>query len=206
MNERKFYILLVGIMLGFFIMAQSKSLSAVNDILERDNKSNVFQEIQILKEKNKSLKGEMSDLEANLELLSNQGEALKAINDEIEKYEKLSGQSPIFGPGVVVKLDGDISTQWLTDFINELWNTGAQAVDVNGIRLTNDTLGFDTLPQGQILLNGSILSSPYTIGFIGEYSVIMPNLEVSGGIFDRLRSSFPDLVITLDRKDILRMN
>ncbi len=204
MNERKVYILLVATVLGFFIMTQNRSFNQL-EVLSRDGKSNVFQEIQILKEKNKSLKGEMSDLEANLEVLTSQGNSLEAIEEEIKRYTKLSGQSPIFGPGLVVKLDGNITTPWLVDFINELWGTGAQAVDVNGIRITNETLGFDTLPQGQSLLNGSVLSPPFVIGIIGESSVILPNLEVSGGIFSRMHSSLPNLVISVDRKDILKI-
>jgi len=204
MDTRKVYILVVAILLGVFVVAQNKSFNKL-DVLSRDGKSNVFQEIQILKEKNISLKGEMNDLEANLKLLTTQGDALQAIDDEIKRYSKLSGKSPIFGPGFIIKFDGKITTPWLVDFINELWSTGAQAVDINGIRITNETVGFDSLPQGQVLLNGSILSSPFNIEVIGESSTILGNLQVGGGILQRMKASLPNVKVIYERKDIVQM-
>ncbi|PIR54667.1 hypothetical protein COU74_05260 [Candidatus Peregrinibacteria bacterium CG10_big_fil_rev_8_21_14_0_10_36_19] len=204
MDPRKIYILVVAILLGIFVVAQNKSFNKL-DVLSRDGKSNVFQEIQILKEKNLSLKSEMDDLEANLKLLTSQGDALKAIDDEIKRYTKISGQSPIFGPGFYIKFEGKITTPWLVDFINELWSTGAQAVAVNGIRITNETVGFDSLPQGQVLLNGSILSSPFVIEVIGESSTILGNIEVGGGILQRMKAALPGMKVSYERKDIIQM-
>ena len=103
-------------------------------------------------------------------------------------------------------LDGKFSTPWMIDIVNELFNSGAQAVSVNGIRIVNKTSGFDTLPKGQILLNGSILSSPYTVNAIGESSTLATLIQSPGGIFDRLKKAFPTLKSTITTKDIIQMD
>lgn len=201
----KVLIVFSALVLGFFIVVQLRSFENVNEIIFRDQESNVFQEIQILKDKNDNLLDEIAELENTISQLTNQNSALEAIDDEIAKYKKLTGDFPVFGPGITVTLDGGISTAWVIDLINEFFNSGAQAVAVNGIRITNKTLGFDTLPQGQILLNGSILSSPYTFDVIGESEVLMKVLDLPGGIFERLQSNFPGLEISMVRKEVIQM-
>ncbi len=204
-HVRKGLILLSTLLLGFFLVIQLRSFATVNEIIFRDQESNVFQEIQILKDKNDDLNDEVLELENNISQLADQNSALQAIDDEIAKYKKLSGDFSIFGPGITVTLEGNISTAWVIDLINEFFNSGAQAVAINGIRITNKTVGFDTLPQGQILLNGSILSPPYSFDVMGESEVLMTILELPGGIFERLQNNFPGLKIDMVRKEVIQM-
>lgn len=206
MFERKVSIFLVAIILGFLIMAQSRSFEGANELLLRDNESNIFQEITILKKKNQDLEKEIQALEDSKSLLANQNSALEAIEEEIEKYRKLSGEHKIFGPGITITIDGDISTPWLIDLINELFSLGSEAVSVNGIRITNLTSGFDTLPHGQIFVSGTPLSSPFELSAIGESSLVMDALEVPGGIFDRIEGTFPGISLSVIKKDFIQMD
>lgn len=204
--ERKIFILGTAAILGFFVIIQMASFENVSDTLQRDNKSNIFQEIKILKEKNEDLKSEVGDLETTVAQLNDQSKALTAIQDEISEYTKLSGRISVFGPGISMTLDGKFSTPWMIDIVNELFNSGAQAVSVNGIRIVNKTSGFDTLPKGQILLNGSILASPYAVNAIGESSTLATLIQSPGGIFDRLKKVFPTLKSTITTKDVIQMD
>ncbi|MBP9770527.1 DUF881 domain-containing protein [Candidatus Gracilibacteria bacterium] len=204
--ERKILILGTATLLSFFVVIQINSFDNVNDTLQRDSKSNIFQEIKILKEKNEDLKSEISDLESAVGQLNDQGKALNAIQEEITEYTKLSGKASVFGPGVTMTIDGKFSTPWMIDMVNELFNSGAQAVSVNGIRIVNQTAGFDTLPKGQILLNGSVLSSPYTVNAIGEATTLFSLIQSPGGIFDRLKKAFPATKTNITTKDIIQMD
>lgn len=206
MNIQKTYILITTLILGFFIAIQSRSFESVSNEFQRDVKSNIFQEIRILKEKNESLRKEAKDLEDNLNQFADQNSALGAVEAEIEKYTKLSGSTPIFGPGVSVTVSGQITTPWVVDLVNALFNADSEAVSVNGIRLTNKSAGFDTLPQGQILLNGSVLSPPYVFNALGESSNIISILELPGGIYSRLTAAIPGLKIDSITKDIIQLN
>lgn len=204
-DKTKIYVILTASFLGIFIGVQSRSFEDVNAILLRDMNSNIFQEIKILKEKNEDLKKEITSLEESIGQFKNQDSALKAIEEEIMKYTKLSGEVPVFGPGISLKLDRGITTPWMIDLINELFASGAQAVSVNGIRLSNKSVGFDTLPQGQMVLNGSILSPPFEFKAIGESSALETNLSVKNGILERLKTTFKDLKSEISRKDTLQI-
>lgn len=206
MNIQKTYILITTLILGFFIAIQSRSFESVSNEFQRDVKSNIFQEIKILKEKNESLRKEAEDLEDNLNQFADQNSALSAVEAEIEKYTKLSGSTPVFGSGVSVTVSGQITTPWVVDLVNALFNADSEAVSVNGIRLTNKSAGFDTLPQGQILLNGSVLSPPYVFNALGESSNIISILELPGGIYSRLTAAIPGLKIDSITKDIIQLN
>lgn len=204
-EKRKIAVLLTGLLLGSFVGIQSRSFEEIDKLRLRDMQSNIFQEIKILKEKNEDLKKAIIELENTIAQLKDQNLALGAIQDQIDKYKKLSGERAVFGPGINLKINNKISTPWLIDLINELFNSGAQAVSVNGIRLTTFNLGFDTLPQGQIVINGSILSPPFEFKAIGESSVLEANLNVTGGILERLKAAFPDLQAEITKKDVIQI-
>lgn len=205
MTKRRIYLTITALFLGLLISFQNRSLKDANDQLSRDTNSSVFKEMKNLKDKDSDLRGEIADLKKTLKELTDQKSALGAIKDQIEKYSKFSGRVDVFGPGLEIKIIGKLSTPWLIDSINEFFDSGADAISVNGIRITNKTIGFYTLPQGQILLNGSILASPYIINVVGESATLLKILEAPGGIFSRLTSTFPDLKIQTTKKEIIEM-
>ncbi|MCK9186324.1 DUF881 domain-containing protein [Candidatus Gracilibacteria bacterium] len=205
MNQRKIYILIIAILLGSLIIIEGRSFNVVNDIILRDSKSDVFKEIKVLKEENQNLRDELNELEKTLSRLSDQDLAVKTIQDEIDKYNKLSGDYAVYGPGISISIGGKITSPWMVDLINELFHAGAQAVSINGIRITNESSGFDTLPKGQIYLDGTILSPPYVFNGIGEAITLKNALNASGGIFDRIKATFGGISITLEQKDVLEM-
>lgn len=205
MEGKKLYLVLIALILGILIVAQVRSFAGINNLFARDTESNIFQEIMILKDKNEDLSNEIDTLETTLQQLKDQNSALEAIDEEIEKYKKITGNFSIFGPGVRLTINADLTTPWVIDLVNEFFNTGAQSVSVNGVRLTNKSVGFDTLPQGQILLNGAILSSPFVFDVIGESSLIVDILELPGGIMDRLEAAFPDMEVDTEIKEIIQM-
>lgn len=203
---RHFYVLSMALFLGFLVALQSRSYEDVNDYLVRDMQSNIFQEIGILKASNEDLKKEIEGLDSAMEQLSDQNLALNAIEEEINKYTKLSGRKSIFGSGVTITIDNQISSAWIIDLINELFNSGAEAVSVNGIRMTNQSVGFDTLPQGQILINGSILSPPYVFGAIGQSSTLKAILEAPGGLLTRMQAAIPVVTFIVETKEVIQMD
>lgn len=205
LKNNQLSILLTAVALGILIVVQARSYEEVSDVISRNTRSDVFREIQILKTTNETLGDEIDDLQEQLDKISNNQEALDSVKTEIEKYRILTGRVDISGPGVTMKIDGDIKAIWLTDIVNELFSAGAESVSVNSIRLTNNTIGFDTIPNGQILLNGVILNKPYEISAVGEKSVLKEALEQPEGIIERMNRSINDAVIELVEKDFLKM-
>ena len=202
---RDLTIIITGILLGFLVVLQSRSFGDVQDRIARDSRANVFREIQILKNTNENLTFEITDLEDQLSKASNQEQALKAIQDEIQKDKIIAGHLDVTGPGVELTVKNDLPALWFTDMENEFWSAGAEAVSVNGVRLTNTTVGFDTLPNGQISLNGVILTAPYHFDAIGDKKTLSEALNQSGGIIQRIKDSTPGIDVSLEQKDVIQM-
>lgn len=85
------------------------------------------------------------------------------------------------------------------------FSAGAEAVSVNSVRLTNKTIGFDTIPSSQIMLNSVILTQPYTIEAIGDKDVLDEALSQPEGIIDRMQRGLSGVQVTLLQKDVIDM-
>lgn len=205
-QKNELSILLTAVVLGLLIAVQARSFEDVSDVISRNTRSDIFREIQILKKTNETLLDETFELAEQLDNISNNQEALDSVKAEIEKYLIITGRVNVAGPGVKVKMNGDIKGIWLTDIVNELFTAGAEAVSVNSIRLTNQTIGFDTIPSGQILLNGVILNKPYVVTAIGDRNVLKEALEQPEGIIERMNRNIADAVIELSQEDLIEMD
>jgi uncharacterized protein YlxW (UPF0749 family) len=204
-GRRQLMILITSVLVGFLIVMQARSFTDVTTMVGRDTRADVFREIKILKTTNEKLSSEINDLEDRLAKMSNNQIALEGIRLEIEKYRLITGRVNVAGPGVSLSLNGEVRAIWLTDIVNELFNAGAEAVSVNGIRLTDAGSGFDTIPNGQIVLNGAILKKPFVFTAIGDKKVLQDALEQPQGILQRLRASLGGVEVTLEARDQVTM-
>jgi uncharacterized protein YlxW (UPF0749 family) len=205
LNQKKqFAILFTAVLLGFLIIMQARSFNDVNDQLNRNLRTDIFKEIQILKSTNENLLEEIKDLEQQLQKLSNNQDALQGIKEQIDKNQILAGKVDVSGPGISLKITGEIRALWLVDTVNELFSAGAEAVSVNSIRLTKKTSGFDTIPNGQILLNSVILNVPYNIEAIGDRKVLSTALTQTQGIIERMKQ-LNNVETQLEERDLVVM-
>lgn len=204
-KRRELPILLTAVLLGFLIAQQARSFQDVGDVINRNSRADVYREIQILKDTNDDLRSEIDDLEQQLAKVSNNQDALASVREEIQEYEALTGRVDVSGPGIRVEIQGDVKGLWLTDIVNELFSAGAEAVSVNSVRLTNKTIGFDTIPSGQIMLNSVILTQPYTIEAIGDKQVLEEALSQPEGIIERMERSVNGAQVVLLQKDVITM-
>lgn len=203
-NKRVVTIALTSLLLGFFVVLQGRSFGLLQD-QNRDLRKNIFREIQILKTTNENLKVETDELTKTLQETSNQSSALKAIEDEINKYKILSGEEDIEGPGVVISIVTNVDPIWLVDLTNELFGAGAEAVSINDLRLTDATQGFEILPQGQIFLHVNTLETPYVFKTIGDPNALKNILLQSGGIYQRMKDKYPGLQMTVLTQENIKM-
>lgn len=206
MKRLHIHIFVVGIIVGLFVVVQGRSFERVDQIIQRDSQKNFYEEIRVLKESNKGLQNEVGVLSTSLEDLKDRNSALDVIEEEIDKYRKLSGEGSVFGPGIVVTINGNVGAEWIVDFINDLLGAGSEAVSVNGVRITNESLGFDTLPQGQIMINSKIISSPFVFKAIGDSKTIVGILESPGSYFDRFSISFPQIAIITEEREVIHID
>jgi uncharacterized protein YlxW (UPF0749 family) len=105
---------------------------------------------------------------------------LRAVVADIDRLRGPAGLGGLHGPGVVVELADSAEVARtraeLTDFriqdvdlqlvVNTLWAAGAEAVAVNGRRVTSTTAIREA--GDALLVNFTAVSSPYRVGAIGH--------------------------------------
>jgi uncharacterized protein YlxW (UPF0749 family) len=125
------------------------------------------------------LRTSSTDLRATLATITTEQQQLAA---RTERLEVRTGFTAVTGPGVRITVDdapgGDV-TQVVRDsdlaiLVDGLWNAGAEAISVNGKRLTALTAFRNVGPA--IHINITPLVPPYTILVIGNPQTLAANL------------------------------
>jgi uncharacterized protein YlxW (UPF0749 family) len=139
------------------------------------------------------LRNEVRSLEA--EFAAGTGTAeVRRLRRQVEASWARAGGGPVEGPGVVVILDdssarrsptgdpGDliVHERDIQAVVNALWAGGAEAVAVNGERLT--AMSAVRCAGNTLLLHGALHSPPYRIAAIGDPSRLGSSLPGQPGI------------------------
>ena len=194
-----------GLLMGTLFSFQSKSVSQANQFINRESRVNIFKEIQIVKKSNQDLNEQANELQKELANGSNKEQVLENIKKDIAKYQLAIADSDITGTGIKILIDGELEALWFTDLINELFSAGAEAVSVNGIRMIDRNSGFDTMPNGQILFGGEILSAPFKFEVIGDSKTILGSMTQTGGIISRIKDYRPKYNISVSKESVINM-
>ncbi|MBD3270357.1 DUF881 domain-containing protein, partial [Candidatus Peregrinibacteria bacterium] len=150
----------LGLLVGTIFVFQSKSVAEAERAINRDMRINIFKEIEIVHQSNNDLRDQIEELEQELESIEDKESALENLRNQIEKYSIISGDVSVEGEGIRMIVDKEIEALWFTDIINEFYTAGAEAVMINGIRLTDENVGFDNIPNGKVLFNSVVLEAP----------------------------------------------
>ena len=109
------------------------------------------------------------------------------IQSEIEENEKLLGTTDVTGEGIIISiLDGNdlIHQEDLIILIDELKNSGSQAISINEQRITNSTYLY--CDGSVILIDGVKIGNPFTIKAIGDTETIYGALTRNKGYLETL--------------------
>jgi uncharacterized protein YlxW (UPF0749 family) len=119
-----------------------------------------------------SLRNEIDSLQNVYLDTTSQGRALTA---RLDRLRLLTGAVPVTGPGVKVVVDDApgavddkqrVLDQDLQKLVNALWASGAEAISINGQRLSN--LSAIRFAGSAITVNFVSLSRPYTVLAVGN--------------------------------------
>ncbi len=203
--QRAGYMLGTGLLMGGLFISQSRSVSQANIYYNRESRVSVFREIQIAKKNTQGLTEQVEALEKELAASSDRETLLENIRKEIETYRIMTGELAASGEGVRITISGALETLWLTDLVNELLLSGAEAISINGIRYDAGNTGFDALPNGQILFKGEILATPFVFEAIGDKNNLTDSMKLRGAVLSRIQSSKPDYLIKIESLDKLNL-
>lgn len=132
---------------------------------------------------------ELNDARTEI-LQGDETQALARTREQLFAMEVLNGTVPVHGPGVVLTIAdpaGEVTYDVMLGVVQELRDAGAEAVEMNGIRL-NGRSWFASAKGKMIKIDGRKIKSPYTIRVIGAPRTLAVALQIPGGLADTVAS------------------
>jgi len=152
------------------------------------------EEVSRLREENTKLQNAMAD----------NSKQSKVLNESLQEVKMFSGLTDVEGPGLTITLrdsedessgmpedriihDGDVLRT-----VNELWASGAEAIEVNGHRIVMNTSFRCVGPV--IHVEGVPIAAPVMVRVIGDTKTLEGAMKLPGGVLDELRTQDPNMV------------
>ncbi|MBE0416241.1 MAG: DUF881 domain-containing protein [Coriobacteriia bacterium] len=208
-NEARFVAsLAVGLLLvGFLLVAQMRGQATFSGSLERQSDQNLAIIIQQLTAENNVLRTEVARLQMRLleagQATEDRTQLLNEAARELNSVSMMAGLEPAIGPGIAVRITDPERVLLPQDFvrvIHELRGGGAEAIAVNGVRVTA-TSGFAGR-NGRIELDGTALARDYEVIALGEQGNLAQALELPGGLKTTL-ATFPGVTVEITKAEEL---
>jgi uncharacterized protein YlxW (UPF0749 family) len=115
--------------------------------------------------------------------------ALDAAKDSAATQGILAGRLPAEGPGLLLTIadpERSVRARTLLNLLEELRNSGAEAIDLNGLRLTASSYVVEV--DDGIVVDGTRIEGPYRWQVIGDPDTMANALEIPGGAFATVRN------------------
>ena len=140
-----------------------------------------------INQREETLRGQIAETRQTVEDLSSgqqeSGAALEEARSRAQAIGILAGTLPASGPGLRLTVqdpDGAVPASVMLGAIQELRGAGAEAMDVDGVRIVVSSAVTGT--PGDLRIDGEPLSAPYEFRAIGPPAALEVALNVSGGI------------------------
>ena len=163
-------IVLVVLVLGFLFTIQVRSQAVAERYLEQQDNVSLGLLITGLSQANNRLVLQRVDLSSQQARLSadagGNSTVPSSLADELNQLKVINGDVAVHGPGVQLLIGFRLQAFELQDLGNVFRQISAEAMTVNGHRVTART-SFTDKGNG-VLADGTELSAPYTIAMIGD--------------------------------------
>lgn len=191
--------LVIFMILGFALVTQVRAQRS--DPLEGLSEQELVTVLDELGTQEQNLRTRRGELSSELDELRSAADEAQAREQAARKAETqaqiAAGTVPVRGPGVTVSVvdagENLTSTQFVMT-LGELRNAGAEAIELNGIRLS--TRSSFTGQAGSMMVDGIPIVSPYTWKVIGESQTIATALDIQAGSAAQMRAKGAIVAIT----------
>ncbi|RSS57527.1 DUF881 domain-containing protein [Streptomyces sp. WAC01280] len=176
--------------LGLGLAIQVSSTSE-NSALRGARQEDLVRILDELDDRTQRLEDEKARLEkqrSELESSSDQAEeARKQTQEKERQLGILAGTVAAEGPGITLSVGdptGAVESDMLLDAIQELRAAGAEAIQVNGVRVVADS--YFTGSGDDMRIDGTKVAAPYVFKVIGKPEDLEPALNIPGGVVQTL--------------------
>lgn len=193
-------------MLGALIVVQLRSQEAGNG-LDSLTTTELTVLVGNLNTRNDELRTEAATTQAELSQLqasdSRGDTSVGQLSLDLARLRAWAGLDPVDGPGVRMTISGGIDGISVEDLINELRNSGAEAIAIGDVRVEPNSIVEG--PAGNLLVESTHLADPFQISAIGNPSGLTGSLTRAGGIIAQLGATDPTVQLTVTPVDMLRL-
>ncbi|WP_234382728.1 DUF881 domain-containing protein [Streptomyces sp. XY332] len=198
-------LLLFVLGLGLAIQVRSNSDSSALRGARQEDLVRILDELDGRTKRLEDEKQQLEDQRKELESSSNQAE--EARRQTIEKERQLgilAGTVAAQGPGITLKITdpkGQVQSDQLLDTLQELRAAGAEAIQVNGVRIVAGSFFSDE--GGGIGIDGKKITQPYEFKVIGKAQDLEPALNIPGGVVQTLEKEQATVAVTRSAKIVV---
>ncbi|WP_228023012.1 DUF881 domain-containing protein [Streptomyces acidicola] len=186
--------------LGFGLAVQVASNSDNDSALRGARQTDLVRILDELDDRTQRLEEEKQGLEdQRTELENSSDQAEEARKQTVEKERQLgilAGTVAAEGPGITLTINdtkGAVEADMLLDAIQELRAAGAEAIQVNGVRVVASTYLTDS-GKG-ISVDGNKITQPYRFKVIGKPQDLEPALNIPGGVVQTLEKEQATVIV-----------
>ncbi|MEV0095573.1 DUF881 domain-containing protein [Streptomyces sp. NPDC050738] len=180
-------VLLFVLGLGLAIQVRSTSDNSALRGARQEDLVRILDELdnrtQRLEDEKQRLEGQRTELESSSDQAE---EARKQTQEKARQLGILAGTVAAQGPGITLTIQDPhkaVQADMLLDTIQELRAAGAEAIQINDVRVVGDTYFSD---EGGIRVDSQKISAPYTFKVIGKPEDLEPALNIPGGVVQTL--------------------
>ncbi|MDQ1538081.1 MAG: hypothetical protein QOE58_2474 [Actinomycetota bacterium] len=132
---------------------------------------------------------------------SNSAAAVKAAQERLDALAILAGTARAHGRGIRMTIadpNEKLTAPVLLDAIQELRDAGAEAIQVNNVRIVASS-AFGLGGSG-IEIDGKSVSAPYSISAIGDSATMASAMEIPGGLSENVRQLGATINVTQEKE------
>ncbi|MFJ3673240.1 DUF881 domain-containing protein [Streptomyces sp. NPDC090106] len=188
--------------LGFGLAVQVASNSEGDSALRGARQEDLVRILDELDDRTQRLEDEKAGLEKQRDELENSSDqAEEARKQTLEKERQLgilAGTVAAQGPGITMTIEdtkGTVEADMLLDAIQELRAAGAEAIQVNGVRVVAST--YLTGSGQSVSVDGNKIDAPFRFKVIGKPQDLEPALNIPGGVVQTLEKE--QATVTVER-------
>ncbi|MFE9630748.1 DUF881 domain-containing protein [Streptomyces sp. NPDC006463] len=198
-------LLLFVLGLGLAIQVRSNSDSSALRGARQEDLVRILDELDGRTKRLEDEKQRLEDQRKELESSSNQAE--EARKQTVEKERQLgilAGTVAAQGPGITLKISdpkGQVRSDQLLDTLQELRAAGAEAIQINGVRVVAGSYFSDE--NGGVGIDGKKITQPYEFRVIGKPQDLEPALNIPGGVVQTLEKEQATVAVTRSAKIVV---
>ncbi|MCX4821636.1 DUF881 domain-containing protein [Streptomyces sp. NBC_01142] len=198
-------VLLFVLGLGLAIQVRSNSDNSALRGARQEDLVRILDELDNRTQRLEDEKQRLEDQRTELENSSDQAEeARKQTLQKEQQLGILAGTVAAQGPGITLTIQdasGTVESDMLLDAIQELRAAGAEAIQVNDIRVVADTHFSGS--GGAIEVDGKRITAPYRFKVIGKPQDLEPALNIPGGVVQTLEKEQATATVARSEKIVV---